>query len=60
MQVNRIEYLGDGLYLYFDDYGWELRANDPVMPTDVVYLEPEVMASLIQRVSSRSDNVSEV
>ena len=40
------EYLGDGVYAIFDGRGIWLHANDRTDPTDKVYLEPEVLASL--------------
>ena len=32
-------YLGDGVYAIFDGYVVELRANDPVNPTDRMFLD---------------------
>jgi hypothetical protein len=40
------DYIGDGVYVVWDGFGIELRANNPDMPTDVIYLEPEVLNSL--------------
>jgi len=40
-------YLGDGLYCEIDSYGLTLKANDPMHPTDTVYLEPAVLNSLL-------------
>lgn len=39
------DYIGDGVYVRFDGYGIELRANDPNSP-HVIYLEPEVLEAL--------------
>jgi len=53
--IGRVEYLGDGLYVVWDGFGIELRANDPVLPTDVVYLEDSVYQALldfVERISS--------
>jgi hypothetical protein len=41
------EYIGDGVYALFDGYGIELRANDAEKPTDIVYLEPDVLTSFL-------------
>jgi len=41
-------YLGDGVYASFDGCGISLYANDPLNPTDEIYLEPEVMSGLIK------------
>lgn len=48
------DYIGDGVYVRFDGYGIELRANDPRHPTDTVYLEPNVYAGLT-RFTQRCD-----
>jgi hypothetical protein len=40
------DYLGDGVYVRFDGFGLELRANDNIHPTDIIYLEPEVLKNL--------------
>lgn len=41
-----IDYIGDGVYVLFDGYGFQLRANDHANPTDIIYLEPAVLESL--------------
>lgn len=40
------DYIGDGVYVVYDGYGVELRANDPDQPSDTIYLEPYVLESL--------------
>jgi hypothetical protein len=40
------EYLGDGLYANYDGHGIWLYANHHEHPTDKVYLEPSVYATL--------------
>jgi hypothetical protein len=40
------DYLGDGVYVIFDGFGLELRANHHEFPTDKIYLEPEVFEAL--------------
>ena len=40
------DYIGDGVYVAFDGYGIELRANSHENPTDKIYLEPAVYAGL--------------
>jgi len=39
-------YLGDGLYARFDGSGVWLLAEDPLIPTNRVYLEPEIYEAL--------------
>lgn len=46
MPFRTTEYLGDGVYIHYDGYGLELRANHHANPTDKVYLEPDVMEAL--------------
>ena len=41
--MNYREYLGDGLYADFDGYQILLAANNGIVDTNVVYLEPEVL-----------------
>ena len=40
------EYLGDGLYAKYDGFHIVLMANSHISPTDTVYLDPHVFASL--------------
>jgi hypothetical protein len=44
------EYLGDGLYAEFD--GWQIRlfAHSGVNSTNVVFLEPDVLAAFLRYV----------
>jgi hypothetical protein len=47
-------YLGDGLYAQFDGFQFVLKANDPITPTDTVYLEPRVVEAFnafVQRIN---------
>jgi len=44
--IEHPEHLGDGVYALWDGYGIWLHANDHLLPTDMVYLEPEVMKAL--------------
>jgi len=39
-------YLGDGLYAAFDGWQYVLTAEDGIRVTNVVYLNPEVLAAL--------------
>ena len=40
------EYLGDGVYAIYDEFGIWLHANDHLDPTDKIYLEPAVLRAL--------------
>lgn len=44
--INEVRYLGDGVYVKSDGYGFALMANHHENPTDRVYLEPEVFDAL--------------
>jgi hypothetical protein len=48
MKPDEIQYIGDGAYLHFDGWGFELRANDPTNPTDRVYIEGSCVRTLIR------------
>lgn len=45
-------YLGDGLYLQFDGYHLVLSAENGVVATNTVYLEPPVYKALVERVEN--------
>jgi hypothetical protein len=40
------DYLGDGVYARWDGYGVWLLANDPLIPSDRIYIEPEVWTAM--------------
>ena len=42
-----MSYCGDGVYALFDGFGMWLHANNHKNPTDRIYLEPEVLDSVI-------------
>jgi len=46
MNENPIAYIGDGVYVEYDGYGYWLLANDHLEPTDRIYLEPDVLKAL--------------
>lgn len=46
--MEHANYLGDGLYVVLQNGMIELRANDLENPTDIVYLERNVLQALIQ------------
>ncbi len=49
MTSDDISYLGGGVYIAFDGYGYILRANhhDEYMCSDQIYIEPNVFKKLI-------------
>ena len=51
VKINECIHLGDGAYLHFDGWGWELRANDHEHPTDRVYLDPAAVRALIKAIT---------
>lgn len=49
MKPGQTEHIGDGAYLHFDGFGFELRANHHEHPTDRVYIDgPEAAMMLIR------------
>jgi len=40
-------YLGDGVYAAFDGYGIWLTAEDGIVATDGIYVEPSVLNALV-------------
>jgi len=42
----KVEYIGDGVYVYKEYGGVWLLANDHLQPTDSIYLEPSVYKAL--------------
>jgi hypothetical protein len=41
-------YLGDGVYAAFDGFGVWITAEDGIVATDAIYVEPAVLNSLIE------------
>ena len=52
-------YLGDGLYATYDGYQICLMANSHTSPTDMVYLDPHVYASLLRFVEQFNSEQNE-
>lgn len=48
MIPGQVEHIGDGAYLYFDGYGFELRANHHENPTDRVYIDGPCVLTLLR------------
>lgn len=48
----KVTYLGDGLYAFFDGYQIQLRANHHEHPTNTVYLDSEVLNNFLKFVES--------
>lgn len=42
------KYIDDGVYASFDGYQIKLATNDPLFPTNVVYLPMQVFLSLVE------------
>lgn len=45
------KYLGDGVYFDFDGYQVVLTTSNGMVDTNIVYLEPEVLAALLKAVA---------
>ena len=48
MKAGETEYLGDGAYIHFDGYGFELRANHHENPTDRVYIDVGCVGTMLR------------
>lgn len=48
MKPGETEHIGDGAYLHFDGFGFELRANHHENPTDRVYVDAHAVLTLIR------------
>ena len=51
-------YLGDGAYVDFDGYNLILTTADGVRDTNIIVLEPEVYAALVQYVDDLRADVA--
>jgi hypothetical protein len=47
MQPNQVLYIGDGVYLKFDGYAYELLTGSHDNPENRVVLEPEVLKTFL-------------
>lgn len=45
MKPGETQHIGDGAYLHYDGYGFELRANHHETPTDRVYIDGQQAAT---------------
>lgn len=50
----KVEYLGDGLYVKDDGYQIYLMANSHINPTDVVALDHHVLAAFLRWLERRN------
>ena len=46
MTSENADYIGDGVYIGYDSFGFWLYANDHEDPTDKIYLEPATIEAL--------------
>lgn len=54
MNMTGATYLGDGLYMNWEGDILVLAAYNGIEVTNVVYLEPEVLASLLQNLKKKN------
>ena len=59
MKLNECVHIGDGAYLHFDGYGFELRANHHENPSDRVYIDGGCVRTLIRLLSETIDTMTE-
>ena len=48
-------YIGDGVYIEFDGFHFVLKANSEINPTDVIYLEPEMIDMIVEFKNKRKE-----
>lgn len=51
MTPGQTEHIGDGAYLHFDGFGFELRANHHETPTDRVYIDGSCVLTLLRLIN---------
>jgi len=51
-------YLGDAVYAAYDGYGLVLTTEDGIQTTNTIYLEPEVVQSLLDFVDALAKSVA--
>jgi hypothetical protein len=52
--VSNKAYLGDGAYAEYDNCGIRLTAENGLVATDTVYLEPEVLIALMRYIHHKT------
>ena len=57
MKPGETQHIGDGAYLHFDGYGFELRANHHEQPTDRVYIDGMGVRTLIRLLQETLEGV---
>jgi len=55
MKPGETEHIGDGAYLHFDGWGFELRANHHEHPTDRVYINVGCVRKLLRLIRETID-----
>ena len=60
MKPGQTEYIGDGAYLHFDGYGFELRANHHETPTDRVYIDGSCVLTLQRLIRETIEEMAEI
>jgi hypothetical protein len=58
-QLNKVEYLGDGVYISDDGYQLKLMANDHLYPTDIIYLDQSTFKSLLSFIKQHTSWIQE-
>jgi hypothetical protein len=57
VKTGETQHIGDGAYLHFDGYGFELRANHHEHPTDRVYIDGMCVRTLIRLLQETLEGV---
>lgn len=51
MKPGATEHIGDGAYLHFDGYGFEMRADHHETPTNRVYIDGSCVLTLLRLIN---------
>lgn len=54
-ELNKVEYLGDGVYISDQGYKLKLMANDHLNPSDVIYLDQSTFQALLEFVKVHAE-----
>jgi hypothetical protein len=58
-ELNKVEYLGDGVYISDDSYQLKLMANDYLHPTDTIFLDQSTFQALLEFVKIHTSWIQE-
>lgn len=54
-ELNKVEYLGDGVYISNDGYQMKLMADDHLYPSNIIYLDQSTFQALLEFVKVHAE-----